>query len=98
MTDVEFQEKLKRMYAENPLIARSKKKTVNEILYLLRMDKENDYNVSVAEDGAWSCIPSVKECFVPVKTLARHVKSIECDDEDVNLCCPEICLTIVTEK
>lgn len=98
MTNVEFQEKLRHMYAENPLIARSKKKTVNEILYLLRMDKENDYNISIVEDGAWSCIPSVKETFVPVKTLARHVKSIECDDEDVNLGCTEVCLTIITEK
>ena len=98
MTNVEFQAKLQQMYAENPMIARSKKKTVNEILYLLRMDKDNDYNVSVMEDGAWSCIPSVKECFVGVKTLARHVKSIVCDDEEENLGCPEICLTIVTEK
>ena len=98
MSNVEFQEKLQQMYKENPLIARSKKKTVNEILYLLRMDKENDYNISIVENGVWSCIPSVKECFVPVKTLSRHVKSIECDDKDVNLGCSEICLTIVTEK
>jgi hypothetical protein len=98
MTNVEFQDRLRQMYEENPLIARSKKKTVNEILYLLRMDKENDYNISMVEDGSWTCIPSVKECFVPVKTLARHVKSIECDDEDANLGCAEVCLTIVTEK
>lgn len=98
MTNVEFQEKLRQMYAENPMIARSKKKTVNEILYLLRMDKENDYNISMVEDGVWSCIPSVKETFVPVKTLARHVKSIECDDAEDNPGCPEVCLTIVTEK
>ena len=98
MTNVEFQEKLRQMYKEHPMIARSKKKTVNEIFYMLRMDKENDYNVSIIEDGAWSCIPSVKECFVGVKTLARHVKNIECDDEDVNLGCSEVCLTIITEK
>lgn len=98
MTNVEFQEKLQQMYKENPMIARSKKKTVNEILYLLRMDKENDYNISMVEGRAWSCIPSVKETFVPVKTLARHVKSIVCDDADDNPGCPEICLTIITEK
>ena len=98
MTNVEFQDRLAKMYAENPFIARSKKKTVNEIFYLLRMDKENDYNISMVEDGVWTCVPSVKECFVPVKSLARHVKSIVCDDEDANLGCPEICLTIVTEK
>ena len=98
MTNIEFQERLQQMYAENPMIARSKKKTVNEIFYLLRMDKENDYNISLIEDGVWSCVCSVKECFVPVKTLARHVKSIVCDDEDANLGCPEICLTMITEK
>lgn len=98
MKNVEFQERLRQMYKENPMIARSKKKTVNEILYLLRTDKENDYNISMVEDGVWSSIPSVKETFVGVKTLARHVKSIVCNDEEENLGCPEVCLTIVTEK
>ena len=98
MTNVEFQEKLRKMYEENPMIARSKKKTVNEILYLLRMDKENDYNVNLIEGTVWSCIPSVKECFVSVKTLAKHVKSIECDETDYGFEVKEICLTIVTEK
>lgn len=98
MTNVEFQERLRQMYAENPMIARSKKKTVNEVLYLLRMDKENDYNVNLVEDKVWSCIPSVKECFIPVKTLAKHVKSIECDETDYGFEVKEVCLTIVTEK
>ena len=95
MTKVEWENKLEQMYKENPMIARSKRKTVNEILYLLRMDKENDYNISIDEGGMWSCIPSVKECLVPVKTLARHVKSIELDEDDYG--CEEVCLTIVTE-
>lgn len=95
MTKVKWENKLEQMYKENPMIARSKRKTVNEILYLLRMDKENDYNISIDEGGMWSCIPSVKECFVPVKTLAKHVKSIELDEEDYD--CQEVCLTIVTE-
>lgn len=95
MTNAEFQEKLQQMYKDHPIIARSKKKTVNEIFYMLRIDKDNDYNISMIEDGVWTCVPSVKECFIPVKTLARHVKSIECDDD----CdCAEVCLTIVTEK
>lgn len=98
MTNKEFQNRLQTMYNEHPMIARSKKKTVNEVLYILRMDKENDYNVSLVEDGVWTCIPSVKECFIPVNTLARHVSSIECDDEDYGFECKEICLEIVTEK
>jgi hypothetical protein len=96
MTNKEFQTKLQAMYEEHPMIARSKRKTVNEIFYMLRMDKENDYNISLLEDGIWTCVPSVKECFIPVKTLARHIVSIECDEEDFD--CVEICLTIVTEQ
>ena len=95
MTNAEFQVKLQALYNEHPMIARSEKKTVNELLYVLRMDKENDYNISVDEGGFWSCIPSVKECFVPVKTLAKHVKSVEFDEEDYG--CEEICITVVTE-
>ena len=96
MKNAEFQTKLQEMYAEHPMIAKSEKKTVNELFYVLRMDKENDYNISIVEDGFWSCVPSVKECFVPVKTLARHVKSVELDEDDYD--CAEICLTVVTER
>ena len=95
MTNKEFQKRLQAMYKEYPMIARSEKKTVNELVYVLRMDKENDYNISLVEDGVWTCVPSVKECFIPVKTLAKHVKSIEYDEEDYG--CKEICLTVVTE-
>ena len=96
MTNKEFQERLAKLYAEHPMIARSKKKTVNELIYVLRQDKEYDYNISGHEDGAWTCIPSVKECFIPVRTLAKHVKEVFCDDED-DFECPEICLTMVLE-
>ena len=96
MTNKEFQNRLQELYKEHPMIARSENKTVNEILYVLRMDKEYDYNISMKEGKAWMCIPSVKECFIPVRTLAKHVKSIECDEEDYG--CPEICLTIVAVK
>ena len=95
MTNAEFQNRLRQMYEEHPMIARSKKKTVNEIFYMLRMDKEHDYNINLIENGIWGCVPSVKECFISVKTLAKHVKSIECDETDYG--CEEICLTIVTE-
>ena len=96
MKNNEFQAKLQVMYKEHPMIARSKRKTVNELFYMLRMDKENDYNISLIEDGVWTCVPSVKECFIPVKTLAKHVKNVECDEEDYG--CKEICLTVVVER
>ena len=95
MTKQEWKNKLEQMYEKNPMLARSKEKTVNEFFYMLRMDEEYDYNISMIEDGAWTCVPSVKLTFIPVKTLARHIKSIELDEDDYG--CEEICLTIVTE-
>ena len=96
MTNNEFQAKLQAMYKEHPMIALSKKKTINELFYVLRMDKENDYNINIIDRGFVSCVPSVKMCFIDVKTLAKHVKSVECEEEDYG--CEEICLTVVTEK
>lgn len=93
MTNVEFQSKLSAMYKEHPIIAINKNKTMNELVYVLRMDKENDYNISTIEDGHWSCIPSVKECYIPVRTLAKHVKSVEYDEATMG--CKEICLNVV---
>ena len=96
MTNKEFQKKLQMMYKEHPMIAKSKKKTVNELFYVLRMDKENDYNINIIDRGFVSCVPSVKMCFIDVKTLAKHVKEVECEEEDYG--CKEICLTVVTER
>lgn len=95
MTKEEFQARLDALYKENPMIARSKKKTVNEVIYVLRQDKEFDYCISMQEDAAWTCIPSVKECFIPVRTLARHVKEVVFDEQDDE--CKEVCLTFVVE-
>ena len=96
MTNKEFQTKLQALYNEHPMIAKSEKKTVNELFYVLRMDKENDYNINIIDRGFVAWVPSVKQCFVDVKTLAKYVKSVECDEEDYG--CKEICLTVVTEK
>ena len=95
MTKTEFQARLDEMYKDNPMIAISKKKTVNEIIFLLRQDKEYDYNISMEEDGTWTCIWSVRETFIPVRTLAKHVKEIVFDEQDEE--CAEVCLTFVLE-
>lgn len=96
MANAEFQIELEKMYKEFPLIAMSKKKTANELFYVLRMDKANDYNISVIEDGAYSFIPSVKECFIPTRTLVKHVKEVKYDGHVDG--CDEICLTVVLGK
>ena len=86
MTNVEFQAKLKEMYAKHPMIALSKVKSLNELLYVLRMEGDRDYSIST-NDG--SCIPSVRETFVPTRDLAKKVVSIEWqefEDEEYGTC------------
>lgn len=83
MTNAEFQVKLKNMYADFPHIARSKQKTLNELVYVLRMTGE-DYQLNTFEEGrpnSWGVIPGVQETFIPVKDLAKKVVSIEFDEE-----------------
>ena len=83
MTNKEFQTKLKNMYAEFPMIAKRKQKTFNEFVYVLRMSGE-DYQINTYNDnepGSCTCIPDVKETFIPVKSLAQKVVSVEFDEE-----------------
>ena len=99
MTNVEFQKRLEDLYNSHFVIAKSKKKTVNELFYVLRMD-EFDYNISMKDGYKWTCVPSVKECFVPVRDLAKHVKEVyldETDYDDDEFECEQICLTVVVE-
>ena len=77
MTNVEFQAKLKEMYKKHPMIARSNPKSLNELMYVLRMEGDRDYSISDNEGG---CIPSVRETFVPTRTLSRKVVSVEYED------------------
>lgn len=77
MTNIEFQKKLDEMFAKHPMIARSNPKSLNELMYVLRMEGDRDYSIST-NDG--SCIPSVRETFVPSRELAKKVVSIEYEE------------------
>ena len=99
MTKTKFFNHLNELIAAHPIVAKSQRKTFNELCYILRMDKDYDYNISTHDETAknpWSCIPSVKECFIPVRDLKKHVKSIDFDENDYG--CEEICITVVLEK
>lgn len=83
MNNKQFQTKLKNMYADFPMIAKRKHKTLNELIYVLRMSGE-DYQINTyndAEPGSCTCIPDLKETFIPVKSLAQTVVSVEFDEE-----------------
>lgn len=79
MTRNEFFTKLNEMLKKYPLIAKSNPISLNELVYMLRMDDE-DYCIS---DNVGGCIPSVKETFVPTKWLVKKIKAIDWD-EDAN--------------
>ena len=83
MTNAEFQVKLKEMYAEYPHIARREQKTLNELVYVLRMSGE-DYQLNTidkSQPNRFVCIPGVQTTFIPVKDLAQKVVSVEFDEE-----------------
>ena len=79
MTNVEFKAQLDAMFAKHPMLARSNPKTLNELIYVLRMEGDRDYSISDDEGG---CIPSVRETFVPTRWLAKKVVSIEWEEFD----------------
>ncbi len=86
MTNAEFMQKLDEMYSKHPMIKISKVKSLNELMYVLRMEGDRDYSIST-NDG--SCIPSVRETFVPTRDLAKKVVSIEWEefeDEEYGTC------------
>lgn len=86
MTNVEFKEKLNVMFSKHPIIERSNPKSLNELIYVLRMEGDRDYSIST-NDGM--CIPSVRETFVPARDLAKKVASIEWEefeDEEYGNC------------
>jgi hypothetical protein len=77
MTNTEFMNKLDEMYAKHPMIARSNPKSLNELMYVLRMEGDRDYSIST-NDGM--CIPSIRKTFVPSRDLAKKVTSIEWEE------------------
>jgi hypothetical protein len=83
MTNAEFMTKLDAMYAKHPMIARSNPKSLNELMYVLRMEGDRDYSIST-NDGM--CIPSVRETFVPSRDLAKKVVSIEWEEFEDEEC------------
>jgi hypothetical protein len=86
MTNAEFQVELEKMYQEHPIIAKRKQKTLNELVYTLRMSGENYQLNTFDRDSpySWGCIPGVQDTFIPVKDLAKKVVNIEFDEETYN--------------
>ena len=83
MTNAEFQVELEKMYQEHSIIAKRKQKTLNELVYTLRMSGEN-YQLNTFDADSpysWGVIPGVQDTFIPVKDLAKKVVNVEFDEE-----------------
>lgn len=81
MTNAEFQVKLDKMYNEFPIIARSKQKTINELVFILRQDNEvKDYCLNIDSESEGFSFGMLKECFHPVRHLALKIKSLEYEE------------------
>ena len=83
MTDVRFQEHLKELYDKHLGRFKAEHTTLNELLYVLRMD-DNDWQVNTYDTktkNGCTCIPGVRDTFVPVRLLAQKVVAVEFDEE-----------------
>ena len=83
MTNIDFQKELCKMRSQYSFISN---KTLNELVYVLRMSGEN-YQLTITDcnfPNGCSCIPGVIDTFIPVKTLAKKVVSVEFDEETYN--------------
>lgn len=87
MTKNKFNKLLAKAFDKHPMIKMSKVKSLNELIYVLRMEFEEDFCINTIEaDGVFGFIPSVKETFIPTRTLALKIKSMEYDEEMFDEC------------
>ena len=77
MTCTEFKIKLDEMFSRHKMIAKSNPKSLNELVYVLRMEGDVDYCICT-NDGL--CIPSVRNTFIPTDWLARKVESVDYEE------------------
>ena len=83
MTNQQFQKELEAMYNSHSMIRKREQKTLNELVYVLRMSGTN-YQLTITRDdipNGCVCIPGVIDTFIPVKDLAKKVVSVEFDEE-----------------
>lgn len=82
MTNAEFQVKLAKLFKEH-LPGTGKKRTLNELLFVLRHDNEvEDYNLNLDSESAGFSFGFAKESFFPTRHLALKIDSIEYEEDD----------------
>lgn len=93
MTHNEFMVWLENEYTKHFSVKGSKEKSVNELVYTLRMSGI-DFCLNLLDgSGCCVCIPSANETFIPSRHLAKKIKTIEYDTEE-----PEYPIVVVKTK
>ena len=82
MTNAEFAIKLDKLFKLHMPFP-SKKRTINELLFVLRHDNEvEDYNLNINSKSLGFSFGFAKESFFPTRYLALEIKSIEYEEDD----------------
>lgn len=88
MTNAEFQQKLQDMYLSHTATRHCGQKTLNELVFALRMSGELyqlNYCTSPDHDNM-ICVPDVEQTFIPVRDLAMKVVNVYFDEDIYNEC------------
>lgn len=89
MTNAKFQQMLQDIYNKSSFLNNRTKKTVNELVYALRMDgmlSGINWQINIETKNGCTCIPGVMDSFIPVKNLAQKVVNVEFDEETFEDC------------
>lgn len=81
MTNAEFQQRLEKIYKKYPLIAKSAKKSINELIFVLRNDdRVPDYCLNINSKSQGFSFGLLKESFFPSMDLALKINSLEYEE------------------
>lgn len=92
MTNAEFLTKLNTLFNEI-FPGKTKKRTINELVFVLRHDDVEDYNLNINSKSQGFNFGMLKESFFPTRLLALRIDSIEYEEDEDS---PYPCLMVHT--
>jgi hypothetical protein len=81
MTNGEFLAKLNKRFNEI-LPSTAKKRTINELIFVLRNDGVEDYNLNINSKSKGFSFGLLKESFFPTRMLALKITSIIYEEDE----------------
>lgn len=96
---MKFTDKMNELLGKHPMFKLSAQLSVNELVYMLRMDS-GKYNVNIHDEREMgiSMIPDVDCTFIPSRTLAKKILAVEQSDvPDTDYVCLDVYVADETE-